>query len=90
MWAHLPHHFLTINDPLKLDPLNDLRYTEFWLFLSFFHDTSRSQSNILKIGPNRPVQSVGLGIGDESSWINLSKPLMGQNRSKTEKIILNR
>lgn len=37
-------------------------------------------TNVLKIRPNRTVQPVGLGTGDESGWINLSKLLMGQNR----------
>lgn len=32
--------------------------------------------NVLKTGPKRPVQPVGPGIGDESDWVNLSKPLV--------------
>lgn len=47
-------------------------------------------NNVLKIGLNRSVQPVGPGTGDESGWINLSKPLVGQNQSKTGKTGLNR
>lgn len=36
------------------------------------------------------VQFVESGTGDEFGWINLSKPLVSQNRSKTEKTGLNR
>lgn len=39
--------------------------------------------NILKIGPNEPVQLVEPGTGVESSPIDLSKLLVGQNQSKT-------
>lgn len=47
-------------------------------------------TNILKIGPNRPVQPVGPRIRVGSSPVVLLKSLVDKNWSKIEKIGLNR
>ena len=54
------------------------------------YENNLFEPSILKIGSNRSVQSVCPGIGDESGWVNLSNPLLDQNRSKIEKTRLNR
>jgi hypothetical protein len=48
------------------------------------------EPNVLKTRSNRSVQSVGPGTSDESGWVNLLKPLVGQNRNKIAKTRLNR
>lgn len=37
------------------------------------------QHTVLKTGLNRSVQPLESGTGDESGWVNLLKPLVGQN-----------